>query len=314
MTSPPPRIVLFHYSFSPYAQRVVWYLTLRGIPYSQCHRRIPLLSIGRDVYVDTRLIIEKLEELYPEKPRLSNATTPEHKALEILLQRFTIDSGVFGQAAALLPLDLPVMKSGQWWKDRSSLFNGKYSPETIKRARPSALAEMRESMTLLETTILSDGRDWVLGTKEPTIADINAIWPFYWIMGIPGALPKTSFSASEFPKIHAWTARFQKIISAAKKQGQKPETVSGDQAYEIITKSLFHDKSSVVSDELSDLRVGDIVDLRPSDYGMQHVDTGRLVALSPKEVTIEVATSNATIHLHAPRHGFVVKKSNKPKL
>jgi len=29
-------IVLFHYPFSPYARRIVWYLELRGIPYKQC--------------------------------------------------------------------------------------------------------------------------------------------------------------------------------------------------------------------------------------------------------------------------------------
>ncbi|KAL5596828.1 hypothetical protein BROUX41_006488 [Berkeleyomyces rouxiae] len=326
-----PRIVLFHYSFSPYAQRVVWYLTLRSIPYSQClqppmlprpdlnrlgiqHRRIPILSIGRDVYVDTRLIIEKLEEMFPEKPRLGNPSTPEHKALQALLQRFTIDSGVFNQAAALLPLDLPVMKSDQWWKDRASLFTGKYSPETIRQARPAALSEMHESMMLLETTILSDERDWVLGTDRPTVADIDAIWPFYWIMGVPDALPKTSFSASKFPRVYAWTARFQKLISAEKKQGKKPETVSGDQAFDIITKESFHDQANSVDDELSDLKIGDVVSFRPSDYGMRHVDSGKLVSLSRKEVAIEIGTGDTAIRFHAPRHGFVVYKARSSKL
>lgn len=34
-------IVLYHYSFSPYARRVVWYLALRNIPYTEC---VSLLS------------------------------------------------------------------------------------------------------------------------------------------------------------------------------------------------------------------------------------------------------------------------------
>ena len=29
-------IVLYHYSFSPYARRVTWYLALRGIGYAEC--------------------------------------------------------------------------------------------------------------------------------------------------------------------------------------------------------------------------------------------------------------------------------------
>lgn len=29
-------IILYHYPYSPYARRIVWYLSLRGIPYCQC--------------------------------------------------------------------------------------------------------------------------------------------------------------------------------------------------------------------------------------------------------------------------------------
>ena len=30
------------------------------------YRRIPIMAIGKDIYCDSRLMIEKLEELYPE--------------------------------------------------------------------------------------------------------------------------------------------------------------------------------------------------------------------------------------------------------
>lgn len=29
-------IILYHYQLSPYAKRISWYLSLRGIPYIQC--------------------------------------------------------------------------------------------------------------------------------------------------------------------------------------------------------------------------------------------------------------------------------------
>jgi hypothetical protein len=29
-------IILYHYPFSPYARRIVWYLRLRGISYIEC--------------------------------------------------------------------------------------------------------------------------------------------------------------------------------------------------------------------------------------------------------------------------------------
>ena len=36
MDGPNNGIVLYHYSFSPFARRVIWYLALRGIDYAQC--------------------------------------------------------------------------------------------------------------------------------------------------------------------------------------------------------------------------------------------------------------------------------------
>lgn len=70
-------------------------LQLLGIAY----RRIPVLSIGRDVYLDTRLILQKLEVLYPPSaahPPLS-AKTGEHAAIERLLSRYTTDGGLFSK-------------------------------------------------------------------------------------------------------------------------------------------------------------------------------------------------------------------------
>ena len=40
-------IVLYHYTFSPYAKRVVWYLALRGIDYAECVR--PTLNFVRPI-------------------------------------------------------------------------------------------------------------------------------------------------------------------------------------------------------------------------------------------------------------------------
>lgn len=48
------------------------------------YRRIPLMSIGKDVLVDTRIILSKLEELFPEG--ILSATSPDGKALEKLLE------------------------------------------------------------------------------------------------------------------------------------------------------------------------------------------------------------------------------------
>jgi hypothetical protein len=50
------------------------------------------MAIGKDVYMDTRLILRKLEELFPEDAL--GATSEDQKALEKLLEIWTVDSGM----------------------------------------------------------------------------------------------------------------------------------------------------------------------------------------------------------------------------
>ncbi|KAF3345214.1 putative transporter [Verticillium dahliae VDG2] len=128
-------LILYHYSYSPYARRVIWYLTLRGIPYLQCvqppilprpdvaslgifYRRIPLLAIDGDVLLDTRLMLTELEALFPELPRLGTTpdSAPELRALERLLSTFTTETSLFSTAASLLPTDI---LSSAWFRDRA---------------------------------------------------------------------------------------------------------------------------------------------------------------------------------------------------
>ncbi|KAI0427630.1 glutathione S-transferase [Xylaria sp. FL1042] len=138
-------IVLYHYDLSPYARRLVWYLTLRKIPYSQCiqprilprpdlsllgvsYRRIPVLSIGRDVYLDTRLIIQKLETLYPASaahPGISGSASgnPEHTALEQLISTRTIEGDLFSRAIQCFPPNT-FAADAALLRDRTALLTG----------------------------------------------------------------------------------------------------------------------------------------------------------------------------------------------
>jgi hypothetical protein len=76
-------IVLFNFPESVFGRRMARYLNLRKFKFSQIrvppnmprpilserlgvnYRRIPLMAIGRDIYIDTRIMLRKLESLYP---------------------------------------------------------------------------------------------------------------------------------------------------------------------------------------------------------------------------------------------------------
>lgn len=179
--------ILWFYTFSPYARKVTAYLALRSIPYTECqqpptmprpdlaalgvkYRRIPILSIGRDFYCDTALILEKLEKLYPGSEM--GGKSGQDKALIKLLQKWT-DLDVFSKAAECMPSEHPVFNDESFLKDREALWGRSWSKQRQAELRGEALQAMRDNFEFLET-MLGDGRPWVLESSSgPSLADIN---------------------------------------------------------------------------------------------------------------------------------------------
>jgi hypothetical protein len=138
------------------------------------YRRIPLVAIGRDIYNDTRLIIQKLETMYPTHKQISSSTT-DGKALEKLLQNWIVDGGVFPRASQLIPTNAPAMNDPKFTKDRAELSGRPWSKEAVEKNRPEALVAMRAAFAFLES-LLEDGRKWIGKTDEPGLADIEGMF------------------------------------------------------------------------------------------------------------------------------------------
>jgi glutathione S-transferase len=140
------------------------------------YRRIPVLAIGKDVYCDTRLILQKLEELFPQGAL--GAQDADGKALERLLEIWSTDGGVFARAVQLIPPDSPLTSDPKFRKDREDFGGGRsWARENILRGRPEAMVHMKQAFELIETTLLADGRAWIRKMTEPTLADIQGSYP-----------------------------------------------------------------------------------------------------------------------------------------
>ncbi|KAK6841468.1 hypothetical protein PG990_006530 [Apiospora arundinis] len=336
-------IILYHYVNSPYARRIVWYLNLRKIPYSQClqppimprpdvaqlgvaYRRIPLLAIGRDVYLDTRLILQKLEALYPASaahPSLS-AATAEGKALHSgLLSAWTNDAGgLFWNAVSLIPAGMPGSNDPRFLADRAEMMGlprdgpSPISAEARAARRPEALCEIAEAMALLESTLLGGDkeRNWLLETERPTLVDIEAVFVFAWLAAMPGALPKDTMGPAAFPKFYAWLGRFIKTVEAAEKENGEAKMVKGDEAAQLVFDSAFAEAEGSVEASnpvvaAEGLQKGDRVKMWPTDSGSGHKESGKLVSMGLKEIVVEAQGKDGTsVRIHAPRHGYKVKK------
>ena len=138
------------------------------------YRRIPILTIGRDVYLDTRLILRTLEEKYPTGKLGSGK--PEERFVEKLLERYMVEGPVFATAAGLVPTQF--VQDPSFVQDRRGFCGREWTAAALDEGRPECLAYVKSMFDLFETTIFSDGRNWVLRTEKPSLADIEGAYQF----------------------------------------------------------------------------------------------------------------------------------------
>jgi glutathione S-transferase len=280
------------------------------------YRRIPILTIGRDVYLDTRHILTKLSNLPPgrDNVRLSTATTPEQRALQHLLNVYVMDTGFSRTVVQLVLYSHKGLNDPAFVKDRAELIGSStfWPRENLEAMRPEAIRRVQDGFDFLEKTLLSDGRKWLLGTEGPSLGDIEIAWAFLWLERVPGAMPEAWFSKEIFPRVFSWMERFRGFVEEAERELGEIETLTGDEAAEAILGSEYHeaegrvDESDALVKQLG-LSKGCLVTVWPTDTGVNHKEVGRLVSVGGKEAVVDVeAEGGGTVRVHVQRHGFAV--------
>jgi hypothetical protein len=135
------------------------------------------MAIGRDIYVDSRLMISKLDSLFPASASHPGLSHPQHAGLASLLQKLSTESA-FSQVVRLIPAENPLMKDAKFLKDREQ-FGGGRGIKASPAARQEATVHMQQIFAILES-LLVDGRPWIAGTEEPSLADLEGVWPIDW--------------------------------------------------------------------------------------------------------------------------------------
>lgn len=179
-------IILYTYTGSPFGGKVAFYLKLRGIIYRECpqpmtwyrpdvellgtrYRRIPLAAIGKDIYCDSGLLLEKIEELFPCSTL--GSTKSSDRAIEKLLQDWAENSVLF-PGVSCFPNEMPLFEDEKFIQDRIGLWGIDFRAEARAQRRVAGLVDTRTQFKLLEA-MLDDGRDWVLGTESIRLADLH---------------------------------------------------------------------------------------------------------------------------------------------
>ena len=302
--------ILHHFEISPFSEklraifglkRMAWHSVLVPLPLPKPdvvaltggYRKTPTLQIGADIYCDTALIAQLVDELQPEPPLV-----PAGAALAPLLAAWA-DGTLFWQA----------VMSTQAPEARASLFRG-MTPEAIRTLRedrvafttglkrPTAVdapAQLRSALALFERALAA--QPWLLG-EQPSIADFS-VYHCLWFTAQAG-VGETMFAPC--PAVRGWMARI-----AAFGHGRREELTSGE-AIAIAASATRHAPVQVHPGLGFD--AGDAVTVTTTDYGTESV-TGTLIGLTIDRATLERRDPRAgTVHVHFPRSGFRLQKAD----
>lgn len=301
-----------------------WYFGLSGLKYFKCitlnrlprpvleklgvkYRRIPILAIGRDIYCDTRLIIRKLEELFPRNSVSSK--NPFERGLEHVFENWLVDGGPFWRTAGLIPPDSEILNDDKWCKDRLEMTGKAFDAETLRKGRAENVAHARMYFDTMENELLADGREYLMGGPHPTLVDVHGIWTFHWAitkeLGLWDALEKDDVvNEQQFPRTFAYVDRFAKALTTKQKDNGEPKRLSDEETLRMIFDSDFFEPEGIV-DERDPLKLkkGQMVEIWPVESGFNHHDKGELLSIGVNEVVIasKPQLGDGLLRIHYPR-------------
>ncbi|CAG8510283.1 6921_t:CDS:2 [Funneliformis caledonium] len=286
-------------------------------PLTHGYRRIPVLQIGSDIFVDTASIIEELERRYPE-PTLfpkRNGSDKSDRGLGLAISMWT-DRYFLPSILGIFPYDskdpsMPKLFSSKEFKeDRSSLLGTPVKPEILLQARQYNVDKIRSNFEWVELQFSDDDREWFLDTPYPSIFDIHVATNIWFLGVIQGA--KDVLNPNLYPKTYSWYRKFLKYV---KSNGIKPKKISGEEALEIAKKfKPLNDGERKVEQDQKDAtrKLGDNVAIQPDDYGKIPVK-GKIVSLGDRIIGIrphDVDKTGFEVVIWFPRAGYRIKPDN----
>ena len=300
--------ILHHFEGSPFAEKVRAIFGMKRMAWRSVlvpmampkpnlmaltggYRKTPNLQIGADIYCDTALIAQVIDELQPHSPLM-----PAGAAMAPFVAAWA-DSTLFWVA----------IMNTQASEARAKIFQGLTAGEvqqvrddriaftaTVRRPAPTdAAAQYQSALRSLDQTLAH--QPWLLGTA-PSIADFSVFHCVWFTMraGVADGLLAT------YPAVRAWYAR---IVALG--HGLREDITSSD-AIAICAATRQH--SPVRVDAGLGFDAGDAVNVGAVDYGLEIV-SGTLVGLTIDRVTVERLDPRAgTVHVHFPRSGFQLQK------
>jgi len=305
-------LILHHYPESPFSEKVRAILGAKDLAWRSLqvsmvmprpatialtggYRRIPVLQVGADVYCDTALIAEHLDDL-------GNGPTlyPAGQVLAAQTLARWVDTELFWAAVTLrfMPENMgnfftDPATAQAFAEDRANFAQG----AQVRRV-PVDEAKARYARFLAEMeTQLGDGRPYLFGA-DWSIADFS-VYHMLWFIHAGGGMADWLAARAH---VSAWMERMRKFGE------HDGEAISADDALAIAQAA-----DPLPVEQTSDLPAippGTEVNVAPVDYGVMP-SHGTLLRCDTDSIVIrrEHALTGA-VNVHFPRHGFGVTRAD----
>lgn len=301
--------ILHHYWTSPFSEKVRLVFGLKNLswasvlippvmpkpdftPLTGGYRKTPAMQIGADIYCDTRLIIDLLEEMHPENSVYAGYSKGQVHAVATWAE----DQLFWPMARYITAINADHVGSALH-NDRAAMRGNPPPPlDLVKAAAPRNLPEMLINFDWVEDMLNSSGA-YVLG-ERPCLADI-AVYHAIWFLGV---MPISGFDQiSAYPKILEWMDRVKAIGHGDMSPLDSKEALTIAGAAE--------PKPFGISDtDTFAPPLGSNVGVKPKDYGRDMVE-GELVYVGRNHVTLlrKDVEALGDMAVHFPRQQYILK-------
>ena len=309
-----PEPILHHFPVSPFSEKLRLVLGYKRLDWASVpipaiapkpdvvaltggYRRTPLLQIGADIYCDTALICEVLEQIAPQ-PGLY--PKPGEGLARVVAQ--WADSSLFWAMIAGPRPEAHNFAGGAkesaqaFMDDRGAMFAG------MQRAKPQDAAAARKSYLRRLSDMLHTNR-YLLG-DTPCIADFSAYHPL-WFSRIRE--PVQSDMLRDFPALGSWMDRMQAIGHGRSAPSTSAQAIAVAARSEPAGPGQGPLNDSEWIDEHG-IAPGSMVSVTAESFGPEP-SVGVLVAATRTHYSLRRSDPRAgTVHVHFPRVGYVLNK------
>ena len=304
-------IVLHHYPGSPFAEKARLMLGYKALKWKSVfipmvmpkpdvlaltggYRKTPILQVGADIYCDTALIAEVLDELQPEPPLLA----PTLAGLARTVAQWA-DSSLFW--AALSHSTQPAGMAQMFAKatpqaQQAFAEDRKAMAGSLPRPRPlDATAAYRAYLQRLEQMLASG--PYLLGS-QPSVADFAAYHPLWFTRT---QTPALAGLLHERAPVLAWMDRMAAIGHG------EVERATSQQALDLARDSTPRPLGGESFQDDHGIALGSRVTVAAESFGVEPTE-GILLAATASRLSLGRTDERAgRVQVHFPRIGYALR-------